>query len=202
MTKRLAGALASVLLHSALLALITKSVGPGESTKTIELPDSTEPLIAMVFLFEDKDASPAAKYRERLMPRFQPLNSITVPIPPLPAVEAIAADSFEQGRQIENLDDLKTVEHLQGIYSRQITERVARVLEMADDHATSSKAHCIVYVIQDEMGGVIDLDMNDCQRDPQELQRLAAAIRRASPLPLPPAGLAMGSYIKLDASSM
>jgi hypothetical protein len=200
--ERTAGALATLVLHTTLLALIAKPTAQGEFPETIEPPRSTEPLIATVFLFEEPGSPPVESHRERLALTMESLNAITLPVPPLPAIEAIAADSFDEGRQIENLDDLKNVEHLQGIYVRQITDRVGRVLELKGGHASLPSVPCIVYVIQNEAGNVVDVDMNECQRDPQEQQRLAGAIRQASPLPLPPAGLAMGSYLKLDASSL
>jgi hypothetical protein len=186
--KRIAGALATLVLHTTLLVLIAKPAAQGELPETIEPPRSMEPLIATVFLFEEPDAPAVESRRERLALTMESPNSITLPIPPLPAIEAIAADSFEEGRQIATLDDLKSVEHLQGIYVRQITDRIARVLELAGGYRGAPSAHCIVYVIQNETGDVVDVDMNDCRRDPQEQQRLAGAIREASPLPLPPAG--------------
>lgn len=81
------------------------------------------------------------------------------------------------------------------------TISVSRLLEASGPRAISGD-RCIVYVMQNERGNFIDIDLYECSRDPEEQQGLAHAIRAASPLPRPPEGLSMGSHIRLDASSL
>lgn len=197
----IAGAIGSLALHLAILALIVSFRVQTDLSEQPELLVPAAPLMATVFLYDEPAAPPVEHYDDPPAPPLERLDTISVPLPPLPVVQAVAADSFEAARTIENLEDLEEVERLQGIYVKQVSDRVARLLETAGPRVTSGE-RCIVYVIQGERGDVIDVDMYECRRVPEERQRLAQVIRAASPLPLPPEGLAMGSYIKLDASSL
>ena len=75
----------------------------------------------------------------------------------------------------------------------------ARVLEMAAA-ALPERSPCPVQVIQNERGEVLDVDLSACQGSEARRTRLALAMHRASPLPMPPAGLASGSSLTLDLS--
>jgi hypothetical protein len=59
---------------------------------------------------------------------------------------------------------------------------------------------CVVHVVQNENGDVIEVDTQECKRSASARETLANAIRAASPLPPPPQGLAMGSYLTIDAT--
>ncbi len=131
-------------------------------------------------------------------------QSITLPVPMLPEIEPVAADSFAKGDALESADDVAEAERLQGIYVKQINDRIARVLQMSavqtDTNATEQR--CIVHIIQNESGDVLDVDTTECELAARSRERLANAIRAASPLPSPPDGLAMGSYLTIDASAL
>lgn len=197
----IAGTIGSLALHAAFLALFVSLRMPIDRLETPERPVPSAPLMATVFWYEEIVAPPVEDYDGPATPALEPRDAISIPVPPLPVVQAVAADSFEEARKIENFEDLKEVERLQGIYVKQVSDRVARLLETAEPRITAGE-RCIVYIIQDERGVVLDVDMYDCERAPEEQLRLAHVIRAASPLPLPPDGLAMGSYVRLDVSSL
>lgn len=131
-------------------------------------------------------------------------QTITLPIPELPQIEAVAADSFVKGDALESAEDVAEVERLQGIYVKQINDRIARVLQMSlgQTDANAMEQRCIVHIIQNESGDVLDVDTDECELEARSRERLVNAIRTASPLPPPPVGLAMGSYLTIDASTL
>lgn len=139
-----------------------------------------------IFVFEDKDDAVAA---------------ITIPETP-PALEAVTADSIKEARIAVHAVDLKSAEELQGIYSRQLNARIGRVLAMQGSSVARRGGRCTVHIVQGEGGDVLDVDLFDCERAADELHRLSAAIFAASPLPNPPRGLAVGTYIRLDLSGL
>lgn len=186
----------SGVLHAAILTLVLHDTLLTERTTSIT---SGQPLIATVFLFDKSAAS--SDVTEWPAPTLSSVDTIKITPPKPTEIEPVAADSFEKSRQAQSLGDIETIARLQGIYVTQINARVARVLEMAGaGHQAAPAGRCVVHVIQDEHGGVLDVDMDECEREDGERQRLASAIRAASPLPLPPDGLALGSYLTLDAS--
>jgi TonB C terminal len=111
------------------------------------------------------------------------------------------ADSFETSRELTTTDDVVEAQRLQKVYVGQISARLRRVLE--ELRATpSAPAACLVNVVQDERGGVLDVLMDQCEADQTWREMVSRAIRQSSPLPLPPQGLAMGSYLMLDVSNV
>ena len=148
----------------------------------------------------------------RSAPRFMALTgadilptptAIVLPLPELPEIHPIAADSFEHAREMADSEDVVKAQRLQGLYVGQIKARLARLLESVGDFEPAHvAASCVVYVVQNERGQVLDVMSDECDADPQWRRDLEAAIRRASPLPLPPEGLAMGSYLTLDLSTL
>lgn len=195
---KLAGFAVSFLGHALLVTIVTY---PREPLQVRESPqaDSREQFVATVIFLQDPAAVDVDGYA--FEPTFD-TQAITVPIPQLPEMSAVAADSFEEARQIESAEDFARVERLQGIYTKQIADRIRRVLQMTATQTDTAGSPCIVRVIQNESGDVIDVDMQDCERPPMAREQLARAIRSASPLPCPPEGLAMGSYLTIDATAL
>jgi hypothetical protein len=148
----------------------------------------------------------------RSAPRFMALTgadilptptAIVLPLPELPEIHPIATDSFDRSREMADSEDVVKAQRLQGLYVGQIKARLARLLESVGDFEPAHvAASCVVYVVQNERGQVLDVMSDECDADPQWRRNLEAAIRRASPLPLPPEGLAMGSYLTLDLSTL
>jgi len=198
--ERLAGAIGSLAVHLAILAFVVSFQVRIDRSETPELLLSAMPLMASVFSFREITAPPVAQFDEP-RPPLEPLQTFSVPRPPFPVVQAVAADSFEEARKTESPEDLEKLDRLHGIYVKHGNDRVSRLLEAGGPRAISGD-RCIVYIMQNERGNLIDIDMYECSRDPEEQQGLAHAIRAASPLPRPPEGLAMGSYIRLDAPSL
>ena len=201
--ERIAAAMASVVLHGTVLAFLAGHTM--QVTRIEQSPPAVHqaPLIATAFLFDDVAKSQADNRRLWLEPALESAQSIDIPVPPSPPeFDAAAADSFEEGRQVESLADVQEIKRLQGIYVKQISDRVARVLEMSGEQRLAPETPCVVHVIQNESGDVVDVDTDECEREPRAQQRLASAIWAASPLPMPPQGLAMGSYLTLDATSL
>jgi hypothetical protein len=118
-----------------------------------------------------------------------------------PDITPLLADSFEPSRELMTADDAIEAQRLQKVYVGQISARLRRVLE--DFRATSPAPEaCLVNVVQDDRGTVLDVLMDQCQGDVAWLDTVSRVIRQASPLPLPPQGLAMGSYLTLDVSNV
>lgn len=130
------------------------------------------------------------------------LSAIVVPLPQLPNIDPIAADSFERAREITSSEDVQTAQRLQGLYVGQIKARLLRLLEGPRDSYAAPNEHCVMYVVQNERGQVLDVVSDECEGDAAWRQDVENVIRRASPLPLPPEGLAMGSYLTLDLSTL
>lgn len=128
------------------------------------------------------------------------LNAIELtPMPP-PDVASIAADSFDTGREAD-WGDTAELERLQGLYLGQIKGRIDRVLETLST-SEAVQTSCKAVVVQDTVGRVLDIDLDRCARSDESKALLVTAIRRASPLPRPPRGLAMGSYLTLELAEL
>jgi hypothetical protein len=132
----------------------------------------------------------------------QAVTAIALPLPQLPNIHPIAADSFERSREIADSEDVAKAERLQGLYVGQIKARLLRLLESRGSVSSDTAAQCVMYVVQDERGHVLDVVSDECTGDAEWQRDVEAAIHRASPLPLPPEGLAMGSYLTLDLSTL
>jgi len=159
------------------------------------------PLIATVTWIESgssADGAPIANLDPALGPQ------AAIELPPLPPLEteAIVADAFESARAAASSADAEAVQRLQGVYLGQIRGRLSRVLEMAMAEYPGASGRCEAQIIQNERGEVMEVDLEACAFDARSLHLLAAAIRRASPLPSPPSGLAMGSSLTLDLSRL
>ncbi len=125
-----------------------------------------------------------------------------IALPTLPPLDTgdDAHDAFELAREAESPAEAAELKRLEGVYLGQIRGRLARVLEMTVAHHRADAGRCEARVIQNERGEVMDIDLADCSFDASGKNLLTSAIRRASPLPSPPAGLAMSSSLTLDLS--
>jgi hypothetical protein len=123
------------------------------------------------------------------------LDQLAPPKPP--KISSIAFDSLVESEFISSAEDLAKVERLQGIYRRQISARLVRLLQ---DMSLGNVGNvpCEFNVVQDEGGQVLDVLTDQCPYDRATIDSLASAVRAASPLPLPPQGLAIGSYLTLE----
>lgn len=128
--------------------------------------------------------------------------AIVVHPPSLPDIEPLAADSFAKSRDLTTVEDVHLAGRLQGLYEGQIKSRLARLLEDAKVQRPLEAGSCIVHVVQDEHGKVVDVMSDECEVSDDWREEIGRTIYRSSPLPLPPAGLAMGSYLTLDLSSI
>jgi hypothetical protein len=131
-------------------------------------------------------------------------SRITIDLPALAAIEVDAAvnDAFTEAREPESNGELEAIQKLEGIYVGQVRARLARVLQMALSDPQASPGPCEARVIQNERGDVMDIELDKCSYDAARKQMLALAIRRASPLPAPPAGLALGASLTLDLTGL
>ena len=197
---QLTALLTSTVVHAAFLVLVMQSASP-TAEDTTPPPRSKKQLIASLFFLQDPSA---VRLDGHTLIATVDSPSITLPIPELPQIEAVAADSFAKGDALESVEDVAEAERLQGIYVKQINDRIARVLQMslAQTVATAMGPRCIVHIIQNESGQVLDVDTAECELEARSRERMATAIRAASPLPSPPNGLAIGSYLTIDASNL
>jgi hypothetical protein len=157
--------------------------------------------MATAFFIEEPPQTQAG-YQLNLRPVLESLGAIRLTLPAIPAIQAIAADAIEASRPIETAEDAALAERLQGIYVKQINARVARALEEITRLRAGESRRCVVNIIQSDDREVLDISIESCDRDAISRQQLLLAIRAASPLPAPPEGLAQGSYLTLDLSSM
>jgi hypothetical protein len=132
----------------------------------------------------------------------QSSSSIVIPLPQLPNIRPVAIDSFERAREIATSEDVEKAQRLQGVYVGQIKARLLRLLEDARHSRAVSDGNCVVHVVQDDFGRVLDVMSDECTANAKWREVVESAIRHASPLPLPPEGLAMGSYLTLDLSTL
>lgn len=199
LAKRIALAL-SALMHMAVI-LLSPTLGVSESitAATQERPFES-PLIATAIFMEQANVESASDAVRYATPPGQTL-SIQLPLPPLPPIEAVATGAFDEGREPEDAEELRALERLQSIYAGQVDARIARVLELHGMQGWRAEGRCVIRVIQDEGGTVLDVDTHECTATARHDSRIVAVIRAASPLPLPPEGLARGSYLTLDLSS-
>jgi hypothetical protein len=190
----------SIAAHLAVVLVLTENHELPTFNQFTPTQEQREPLIARLIAAGDNSADSRNSSRTSVELHDLHLPAISLPMPQLPPIDAVASDSFEVAREVGSSDDFKAVEHLQGIYSNQIANRIIRVLDSNGAYHLPTDRPCVAYVIQNESGEVLDVDLNECQFSSEIQATLANAIRAASPLPSPPFGLAMGSYVKIDAS--
>ncbi|MGH8239231.1 MAG: hypothetical protein ACREXP_19735 [Steroidobacteraceae bacterium] len=191
-------------VHAAVLIAAGLQIIPTERPeRSIAIADTTtelrHPLIVTGFYFENTQRSLNIGSNLIGFGLADP-NAIRVPLPELPNVDAVAADSFERSRNVASVDDLRGAERLQGVYVGQIKARVMRLLEASTFASFATSMPCVIHIVQNERGEVFDVQTDECAADAAWRDGIASAIRQASPLPIPPAGLAMGSYLTLDLS--
>lgn len=156
----------------------------------------------LVTAFPSEETSSAPQFAMLSAADLGPPTAIVLLPPQLPNIQPIASDSFERASEMTTSDDIKNAERLQGLYVGQIKARVHRLLEGIRVGSSVSGGKCVVYIVQNERGQVLDVMSDECERDAYWRREIENAIRRASPLPLPPEGLAMGSYLTLDLSTL
>lgn len=193
---RLSSSVATLAIHAAVLFAITGSI-------RVSVPPTLPPVgVQLIGSLEYA----AAAVVDAAVPEPDTIADIPIPkaidLPRMapPDIEPIAADSFKDGREA-SAADAGELARLQGVYLGQIQGRIHRALQtLADSIALPSP--CNAKVVQDERGRVLDIDLAECALAAEQQQLVQAAIRRASPLPRPPHGLAMGSYLTLNLSSI
>jgi hypothetical protein len=116
-------------------------------------------------------------------------------------LDTIASDSAEAARETRSAEDYAEFERLQGMYRGQLFARLQRVLYELGPLEERTDVPCVLNVIQRTDGSVIDILTDLCDYSPQSLALLRKAVGAASPLPLPPPGLAVGTYLTLDVSA-
>jgi TonB C terminal len=198
---RIVCAVTVAALHAgAMMQLGAAILAPAQAIAEQPLPKHRA-LLVTAFVYEEQ---------ARNTPRFATLTAadllqataIVLPLPQLPSIRPVATDSLERSREIADSEDLTKAERLQGRYIGQIKARLLRLLESRGSVPPDTEASCVMYVVQNERGQVLDVLSDECAADTQWQRDVETAIHRASPLPLPPEGLAMGSYLTLDLSSL
>jgi hypothetical protein len=125
-------------------------------------------------------------------------RATTIEIGPPPDLDAVASDSAEVAREARSAADAEEFARLQGMYRGQLFARLQRVLYELGPLQEDKDVPCTLNVIQRSDGSVIDVLTDLCDYSPQSLVLLRKAVDAASPLPLPPPGLAVGTYLTLD----
>jgi hypothetical protein len=158
-------------------------------------PRPLRPLVAR-FVEDAEDGAPShANFWLSSMAAPPHLDQLALPGPP--KARSIAFDALVESEFISSAGDLAKVERLQGIYRSQISARLVRLLQEMS-LGDLGNMRCEINVVQDMEGQVLDVLTDQCPYSAATLDSLAKAVRAASPLPLPPQGLAIGSYLTLD----
>lgn len=192
--------MAAAALHVTLAGLASRALDAVIVARIEEQASLALPLVAAAILVDASSNGAEGFSVVRTRTPAAP-NAVTLPPPLLPKLDTVVVDSFELSREVETLEEVEELERLQGLYERQIHARLGRLLEERRGREKIA-APCIVYVIQDDVGRVLEVDLRGCATADDQRALLAGVIRAASPLPLPPAGLAMGSYLTLDLSAL
>lgn len=190
---RIVCAMLAAALHVGAAWCIDPAMVASSETITEQSTPERRAMLVTVFVSEDGGGAP----------RFAPLSAadlmnlpsaIVLPLPQLPGIRPIAADSFERAREIaNNSEDIEKAQRLQGLYVGQIKARLLRLLESSRDSHAALNGHCVMYVVQNEHGQVLDVMSDECEGDAAWRRDVENAIRRASPLPLPPEGSRWGA---------
>jgi hypothetical protein len=159
---------------------------------------SDRPLMAR---FIDDVAAGSSDASTFMSASFVPSTPDSITAAPPPQIDAVASDSFEQARFVTTAVDAAEVARLQGIYRSQLLARLARLFE-ARNFSAGVLRDCSINVIQDDHGQVLDVMTDLCGLGEAEQEMVRQVVRGASPLPLPPLGLAAGSYLTLDLSEL
>jgi hypothetical protein len=122
----------------------------------------------------------------------------SIELEPPPDITAVVTDSVDSSREARSPYDQQELVRLQGLYRGQLFARVRRVLQEFDPLEESAETPCVLNVIQRQDGSVVDVLNDLCEYTPRSLLLLRAAVFESSPLPRPPPGLAMGTYLSLD----
>ena len=190
-------AVTSLLGHAGVLIALV--MAPLELSRDITERPPSRSLVAFAEIFAEAPSSTgmprvAAAHRDQS-------STIDIEQWKPPAIDAIALDAFDVADEVLSMDDAERVETLQRIYARQLSARLMRSLEEGPRFC-ASVANCSVSVIEDEFGNVVDVFPTECALSETQWAALTQAIRRASPLPKPPHGLAMGSALNLQLSEL
>ena len=184
---------AAVLIgHLALAAAAWQLQVPIDRTR----PELHENVVPLVAYFYD---SPLASTQIGL----QAIAAVergqtSIELEPPPPIAAVSNDSVEQSREVRTPNDHHELVRLQGLYRGQLFARLQRVLQEIGPLQESAATPCVLNVIQREDGSVVDVQNDLCGYAPRSLVLLRAAVFESSPLPRPPQGLAMGTYLSLD----
>ncbi len=194
----LAGA-GSIALHVGLIGLLLAPLQLPDPAKP-DGPAAALPLVASGMLAPAPTA-PAAPSPLIDTPAFE-RDAIALPTLPPWVVEDVAPAPFDLAREADLAGDAAELERLQEVYQGQLRGRLGRALEMVHGSHEDRAGPCTVHLIQNERGDVLDVDLAACAYDETTKVTLAQVLRRASPLPPPPSGLAMGSTLTVDLSRL
>jgi hypothetical protein len=183
---------AAVCLGHAVLGAAAWQLHPPSERAHLELRESDVPLVA--YFYESSRTSTEIGLAIATVESWETSIELTPP----PEIAAIVSDSVDRSREARSPSDHQELIRLQGLYRGQLFARLHRVLEELGPFDESAETPCILNVIQREDGSVVDVVDDLCGYAPRSLQLLRAAVFESSPLPRPPQGLAMGTYLSLD----
>ena len=196
LSPRLVSSATALIVHALVLIAVTGAIQVERPEVLppvgVQLIGSIEPMTATAIEIAIPDSE--------LVLQVPAAATIELPELPPPPIEPIAADAFEPGLAADwaNADEFA---RLQGVYLGQIQGRIHRALQTLTD-SIAFPSPCNAKVVQDERGRVLDVDLAECAMSDPQRALVQEAIRRASPLPRPPHGLAMGSYLTLNLSKL
>lgn len=192
---RMFAAAASAALHLTAMAALAMSLSAVAPSRIDEHRAARLPLIATAFLFDEP--APELAFTVASQSPVQSEIAISAERVPLPPITPVAMDSFDASVEATDVGDVEELARLQGLYVRQVNARFERILE-EEWPAHHVGVPCQLRVAQDEWGNVQQVNFDTCELPAEHQRILERVIRRSSPLPRPPAGLAMGSYLTLD----
>lgn len=194
--RRVAAASLASAVHVLILAALYEMTSPAVDLPLSERrPQLQATAWLLDYTFQEDTAYRASE------PETPPPPAALIESVDLPELPALAVSAFEPAEIASTDADAETLRQLQGSYSQQLRARIDRVLR-DEWPAHDAWTRCVARVIQDDAGRVLDVDLAECPLVDEDRARLENVVRAASPLPIPPDGLAMGRYLTLDLSAL
>jgi hypothetical protein len=179
------GVTAAVTLNAVLLYLIVSGIGfgapqPGGPRPVLDADTET----IRAYLIEASNRSPPPEAAGELASPIEPAG----PRSELPKKSIETDNNSSRNRDavtrvIRESTAQSETERLQAIYRAQISARLKRSLEAAH---LSPRRRCSIQISQGPTGVVVGVADSHCGEDEQWQSRLIAAIKEATPLPIPP----------------
>jgi hypothetical protein len=206
----LLGGLASLLLHAVLLTpaflgMAQRASRPansqGAAASTVR--SSEEATIMLTFIEQTGSAAKSGAAADDVAPLIPAQSALLAPVamPDLPPPITVAQSDDEVEEQAAanetRVNDTGRAQMF-GRYVGQINARIQRAWIRPRTPIAAGPFACRVRIVQDESGGVREIEVKQCNGDIPWQMSLVRAIQSASPLPAPPDPSVFARTLTLD----